>query len=83
MPKVHADGLFGAVPEKGGFQARGSGFLWGRARKVAVSGTGVASVRPDVPKASGQRARYAEVKKNSVQICRTSIRNSSYMAKIN
>ena len=42
------------------------GALWGRARKVAVSGTGVASVRPDVPKASGQRARYAEVKKNSV-----------------
>ena len=86
-------GLFGDVPEKGGFQARGSSFLWGRARKGgcfghegplffgvvpekgAVSGTGVASVRPDVPKASSQRTRYAEVKKDSVQICRTSIRN--------
>ena len=76
-------GLFGVVPEKGGFQTRGSGFLWGRARKGAVPGTSVASFRPDVPKASSQRTRYAEVKKDSVQICRTSIRNSSYMAKIN
>ena len=42
-------------PKGGGFQARGSGFLWSRARKGAVLGTGVASVRPDVPKASGQR----------------------------
>ena len=53
--------FYGVVPEKGRFQARGSGFLWGRARKGAALGTGVASVRPDVPKASGQRARYAEV----------------------
>ena len=60
------------VPEKGGFQTRGSGFLWGRARKGAVPGTGVASFRPDVPKASSQRTRYAEVKKDSVQFCRTS-----------
>ena len=42
--------FFGVVPEKGRFQARGSVFLWGRARKVAVSGTGVDSVRPEVPK---------------------------------
>ena len=65
-------GLFGVVPEKGRFQARGSGFLWGRARKGAVLGTGVASVRPDIRKASGQRARYAEVWKGSVQFCPTS-----------
>ena len=32
--------LFGAVPEKGGFQALGSGFLWSRARKGWFSGTG-------------------------------------------
>ncbi len=99
--------FYGVVPEKGGFQARGSGFLWSRARKGwfsgtrvrfsmescpkgvgfrhegpvfygvvpekgAVLGTGVASVRPDVPKASGQRARYAEVWKGSVQFYRTS-----------
>ena len=76
-------GLFGVVPEKGRFQARGSRFLWGRARKGAVPGTGAASFRPDVPKASSQRTRYAEVKKDSVQICRTSIRNRSYVAKIN
>ena len=48
-------GLFGVVPEKGGFQARGSGFLWGRARKGAVVGTGVASVRPAVPKCPVRR----------------------------
>ena len=40
MPEVHADELFGAVPEKGGFQARGAGFLWGRARKGWFLGTG-------------------------------------------
>ena len=50
MPEVHADELFGAVPEKGGFQARGAGFLWGRARKGAVSGTSVDSILPWHPK---------------------------------
>ena len=54
-------GLFGVVPEKGGFQARGSGFIWGRARKGAVMGTGVASVRPDVPKCPVRRRIPAEV----------------------
>ena len=43
-------GLFGVVPEKGGFQARGSRFLWGRARKGAVSGTSVDSILPWHPK---------------------------------
>ena len=42
--------FYGVVPEKGRFQARGSGCLWGRARKVAISGTGVDSDRPEVPK---------------------------------
>ena len=37
-------GLFRVVPERGGFQARGSGFLWGRARKVAVSGRSMLNV---------------------------------------
>ena len=50
MPEVHADELFGAVPEKGDFQARRSGFLWGRARKGAVSGTSVDSILPWHPK---------------------------------
>ena len=31
--------LFGVVPERGGFQARGSGFLWGRARKGLLFAT--------------------------------------------
>ena len=50
MPKVHADGLFRAVPEKGGFQVRGSGFIWGRARKGWVSGTGVRFSMESCPK---------------------------------
>ena len=31
------------MPERGGFQARGSGFLWSRARKGTVLGTDVVS----------------------------------------
>lgn len=34
------------MPEKGGFQAQGYGFLWGRAPKGLFSGTGVASIFP-------------------------------------
>ena len=32
--------FYGVVPEKGGFQARGSAFLWGRARKGGCFGHG-------------------------------------------
>ena len=35
--------FYGVVPERGGFQALESGFLWGRARKGTVLGTDVVS----------------------------------------
>ena len=60
MPEVHADELFGAVPEKGGFQARGSGFLWSRARKGAVSGTSVDSILPLHPKSVQSEEGYLQ-----------------------
>ena len=76
-------GSLGPCPKRVVFRHEGPLFFGVVPEKGAVSGTGVASVRPDVPKASSQRTRYAEVKKDSVQICRTSIRNRSYVAKIN
>lgn len=50
MPEVHADGLFGVVPERVLFQAPGAGFLWSRARKGWFSGTSVDSILPWHPK---------------------------------
>ena len=62
----------GSCPKRVVFRHEGPLFFGVVPEKGAVSGTGVASVRPDVPKASSQRTRYAEVKKDSVQFCRTS-----------
>ena len=75
--------FYGVVPERGGFQARGSGFLWSRARKGWVSGTAQTPFYTAVPKCPVRRWTPAEVWKGPVQFCRTSIRNSSYMVKIN
>ena len=59
MPEVHADGALWGRARKGALSGTRVRFSMGRARKGAVLGTGVASVRPDVPKASGQR-RYMQ-----------------------
>ena len=48
-------GLFGIVPEKERFQARGSGFLWSRARKGSLSGTGTDSILHCRPQVSSQK----------------------------
>ena len=51
----------GSCPKWVVFRHEGPLFFGVVPEKGAVSGTGVASVRPDVPKASSQRTRYAEV----------------------
>ena len=64
--------FYGAVPEKGGFQARGSGFIWGRARKGWFSGTVQTPFCTEVPKCLVRRRIPAEMCKGSSQFCRTS-----------
>ena len=60
--------LHGVVPETGGFQAPGSGFLWSRARKGWFSGTVQTPFCTAVPKCPVRRRIPAEVWKGSVQL---------------
>ena len=75
--------FYRVVPQKGGFQAPGSGFLWGRARKGCFPGTVQTPFCTVVPKCPAGGQGYAEVWKGSAQFCRTSVRNSGFMTKDN
>ena len=76
-------GLFGVVPEKGGFQARGSGFLWGRVRKGWFSGTGIDSILHCRPQVSSQKKDTCRGVERFSSILPHLNSNWSYMAKIN